>query len=309
MKGDDWASVLHEVSKHRVNQWQRTPVLLVSVLELTIVLLVHTTPDTTLYFTAFIIGRGCGGRAISTLASHQGEPGSMFNPRPVHREFRMWESCRTMPLVGGFSRDLPFPPPLHSGAAPYSPQSPSSALKTSLLRAAQISSLTHSYPTKIRQHWHGSNVFRVHTINTYQNITQPIKIGTRSTRQEHYTPVRSLALSGEGALDKRGNVVLIAPTLLDPQTRTTAPGRWIALKGFDSKGQLLRTDEVNFRRSQIPRAALRDADWSDPFRSRLLMTPAEHYGNQHDRMHILLQTKGHFVAAQYGRLVSSRPVE
>ncbi|KAJ8877305.1 hypothetical protein PR048_021759 [Dryococelus australis] len=34
--------------------------------------------------------------------------------------FRAWESCRTMPLVSGFSRDLPFPPPLHYGAAPYS---------------------------------------------------------------------------------------------------------------------------------------------------------------------------------------------
>ncbi|KAJ8865663.1 hypothetical protein PR048_033183 [Dryococelus australis] len=41
--------------------------------------------------------------------------------------------CRTMPLVGGFSRGSPFPP-LHSGAAPYSLQSLSSALKTSLLR-------------------------------------------------------------------------------------------------------------------------------------------------------------------------------
>ncbi|KAJ8897874.1 hypothetical protein PR048_003227 [Dryococelus australis] len=47
--------------------------------------------------------------------------------------FFKWESCRTMPLVGGFPRDLPFPPPLHSGAAPYSPQSPSSVLKTSQL--------------------------------------------------------------------------------------------------------------------------------------------------------------------------------
>ncbi|KAJ8881822.1 hypothetical protein PR048_018308 [Dryococelus australis] len=34
--------------------------------------------------------------------------------------FRMWESCRTMPLVGGFLGDLPFHPPVHSGAAPYS---------------------------------------------------------------------------------------------------------------------------------------------------------------------------------------------
>ncbi|KAJ8897975.1 hypothetical protein PR048_003335 [Dryococelus australis] len=51
--------------------------------------------------------------------------------------FRKWESCRTMPFVGGFSRGSPVYPAL------YSLQSPSSALKTSLLRAAQISSLTH----------------------------------------------------------------------------------------------------------------------------------------------------------------------
>ncbi|KAJ8889131.1 hypothetical protein PR048_008625 [Dryococelus australis] len=35
-------------------------------------------------------------------------------------EFCMWESCRTMLLVGGFSRESPVPPPLHSDAAPYS---------------------------------------------------------------------------------------------------------------------------------------------------------------------------------------------
>ncbi|KAJ8878268.1 hypothetical protein PR048_018845 [Dryococelus australis] len=44
----------------------------------------------------------------------------------------------------GFLGDLPFLPPIHSCAAPYSLQSGSSALKTSLLRAAQISSLIHS---------------------------------------------------------------------------------------------------------------------------------------------------------------------
>ncbi|KAJ8889401.1 hypothetical protein PR048_008900, partial [Dryococelus australis] len=48
--------------------------------------------------------------------------------------------CR---LSAGFLGDLPFPPPPHSGAAPYSLKSTSSALKTSLLRAAQIFSLTH----------------------------------------------------------------------------------------------------------------------------------------------------------------------
>ncbi|KAJ8867719.1 hypothetical protein PR048_031522 [Dryococelus australis] len=41
-----------------------------------------------------------------------------------------------------FLEDLTFPPPFHSGAAPYSLQSPSSALKTSMLRAVQISSLS-----------------------------------------------------------------------------------------------------------------------------------------------------------------------
>ncbi|KAJ8885902.1 hypothetical protein PR048_012108 [Dryococelus australis] len=51
-------------------------------------------------------------------------------------DLRKWESCQTMPLVGVFS-----PTHLHSGAPSYSLQSPSSALKPSLLRATQISSL------------------------------------------------------------------------------------------------------------------------------------------------------------------------
>ncbi|KAJ8869214.1 hypothetical protein PR048_030786 [Dryococelus australis] len=37
-------------------------------------------------------------------------------------EFRKWESCRTMPLVGGFFSGISrFPPPLHSGVATFSP--------------------------------------------------------------------------------------------------------------------------------------------------------------------------------------------
>ncbi|KAJ8873709.1 hypothetical protein PR048_024542, partial [Dryococelus australis] len=45
--------------------------------------------------------------------------------------------------VPGFLGDLLFPQPFLSGATPFSPQLPSSALKTSLLRATQISSFTH----------------------------------------------------------------------------------------------------------------------------------------------------------------------
>ncbi|KAJ8877883.1 hypothetical protein PR048_022342 [Dryococelus australis] len=37
-------------------------------------------------------------------------------------DIRTWESCRTMPLVGEFSGDFMFPPPVHSGFAPYSPR-------------------------------------------------------------------------------------------------------------------------------------------------------------------------------------------
>ncbi|KAJ8869438.1 hypothetical protein PR048_028428 [Dryococelus australis] len=55
--------------------------------------------------------------------------------------FRKWESCRRMPLLGG---DLPFPPPLHPGAAPYSLQSPLSALKISLFRITPLHSLYRS---------------------------------------------------------------------------------------------------------------------------------------------------------------------
>ncbi|KAJ8895329.1 hypothetical protein PR048_000655 [Dryococelus australis] len=45
----------------------------------------------------------------------------------------------------GFLGHLSFPPPFQSGAASYLYKSPSSALKTSMLRAVQIFSLTHSY--------------------------------------------------------------------------------------------------------------------------------------------------------------------
>ncbi|KAJ8869671.1 hypothetical protein PR048_028664 [Dryococelus australis] len=53
---------------------------------------------------------------FSLLACHQDDPGSI--PGRATPDFRMWESRRTMPLVGGPSRGSPVSPPLHSGAAP-----------------------------------------------------------------------------------------------------------------------------------------------------------------------------------------------
>ncbi|KAJ8866649.1 hypothetical protein PR048_032510 [Dryococelus australis] len=59
--------------------------------------------------------RGRGGRAVNVLTSHQGESGSIC-PSGSLPDFRMWESCRTIPMVDGFSRGSPV------SLAPYSPQ-------------------------------------------------------------------------------------------------------------------------------------------------------------------------------------------
>ncbi|KAJ8874564.1 hypothetical protein PR048_025427 [Dryococelus australis] len=83
-------------------------------------------------YIGWLILRFAGTTAAEWLAC---SPPTKAN-RPGH------QSCRTMPLVGGFSRDLPFPPPVHSGVPHNSSQSPSSALQTTMFRAAQISLLT-----------------------------------------------------------------------------------------------------------------------------------------------------------------------
>ncbi|KAJ8888258.1 hypothetical protein PR048_007745 [Dryococelus australis] len=51
---------------------------------------------------------GRAGRAVSLLAPHLGERGSI--PGRDTQDFRKWESWRTMPLVGGFSRGYPVSP-------------------------------------------------------------------------------------------------------------------------------------------------------------------------------------------------------
>ncbi|KAJ8881491.1 hypothetical protein PR048_017972 [Dryococelus australis] len=43
-------------------------------------------------------------------------------PAVSFSDSRTWGSCRAMPLVGGFTRGYPVPPPLNSVAAPYSPR-------------------------------------------------------------------------------------------------------------------------------------------------------------------------------------------
>ncbi|KAJ8872652.1 hypothetical protein PR048_026261 [Dryococelus australis] len=90
-----------------------------------------------IFNTLLLLNWGRGGSEVRLLAFHLGEPGSI--PGRFTLDFRKWESCRTIPLVGGFFSGIsrfsrPFAPALlHSHLA-----SPSSALKTTLSGAAQI---------------------------------------------------------------------------------------------------------------------------------------------------------------------------
>ncbi|KAJ8871885.1 hypothetical protein PR048_028225 [Dryococelus australis] len=75
--------------------------------------------------------------------SQQGEPGSIPGRVTGFSQVGiMPDDAVGLRVFSGISR---FSHPLHSGAAPFSLQSPSSDLKTLLLRAAQISSLTHTH--------------------------------------------------------------------------------------------------------------------------------------------------------------------
>ncbi|KAJ8869119.1 hypothetical protein PR048_030687, partial [Dryococelus australis] len=73
-----------------------------------------------------------------------------FNPRPGHRILASGNRAGRYRWSAGLLGDLPLPTPLHSGAAPYSLPSPSSALKTSVLRAAHISSLVSPLESTFR---------------------------------------------------------------------------------------------------------------------------------------------------------------
>ncbi|KAJ8889875.1 hypothetical protein PR048_009380 [Dryococelus australis] len=71
-------------------------------------------------------------RCTGLVTSHQGDPGSI--PGRVTPDFRMWESCRTMPLVSGFFRGSPVSPALSFRRC--------SILTSITLIAIHISSLT-----------------------------------------------------------------------------------------------------------------------------------------------------------------------
>ncbi|KAJ8895363.1 hypothetical protein PR048_000695 [Dryococelus australis] len=108
---------------------------------------------------------GIGPWLLSGLSAHLPPRRTGFNPRLGHsRIFTRENRARRYHWLAGFLGDIPFPPPFHSGAALGSPQSPSSALETSLLRAAQISSLTHSLEGRL-------NVKSIHAPDDIEPMT------------------------------------------------------------------------------------------------------------------------------------------
>ncbi|KAJ8897047.1 hypothetical protein PR048_002393 [Dryococelus australis] len=62
---------------------------------------------------------------LKKFSRYREQPVTGLHPRPAGSlpGFRKWQSCRTMPLVGGFSLGYPVFPHLPSGAAPFSPHS------------------------------------------------------------------------------------------------------------------------------------------------------------------------------------------
>ncbi|KAJ8866974.1 hypothetical protein PR048_032836 [Dryococelus australis] len=147
-------------------------------------------------------------------------------------DFRKWESCQTMPLIGWFSRGYPVSPVPSFQAAPYSLQSPSSALEISLLRAAQISSLTQAFFGRFCKFPHeelnvisgDKNISRdkIDAKHVYTEVD--FAIGSHSIRQglDDSQPIADLQGSGDGWKGKarfwpKGSVFVVRKT--DPRHR------------------------------------------------------------------------------------------
>ncbi|KAJ8882051.1 hypothetical protein PR048_018539 [Dryococelus australis] len=102
------------------------------------------------------------------------------SPAGSHRIFACGNRAVRCRWSAGFLGDLPFPLPSHSGAFSYSPQSPSSALRTSMLRAAQISSpnlkvfIWYATDVQLSKSWSHNNPTNTirHTDKTGEKVLQ-----------------------------------------------------------------------------------------------------------------------------------------
>ncbi|KAJ8895044.1 hypothetical protein PR048_000368 [Dryococelus australis] len=138
--------------------------------------------------------------AVSLLAPHQDESGSI--PGRVTPGF---SQVRIMPVdsagrrvFSGISRYLR---PLHSGDAPVHLASPSSVLKTSLLRAAKISSHTHSLTVRRLARWTRVYKFRRKTCIFEHNAVHFKQAGALRIQTAEISANYSRTRQQNGAID------------------------------------------------------------------------------------------------------------
>ncbi|KAJ8875229.1 hypothetical protein PR048_023124 [Dryococelus australis] len=97
-----------------------------------------------------------GSEACRAACSSPTKADRVQSPAGPLPDFRKRESCRTMPLVGGFSRALPFPSALHSAAAPLSPHFTFIGSQDLVVKSPQISQLNPNFvgelPTNRSKH-------------------------------------------------------------------------------------------------------------------------------------------------------------
>ncbi|KAJ8872097.1 hypothetical protein PR048_025698 [Dryococelus australis] len=115
-----------------------------------------------------------------------------FDPRLGHRiGWCHWSA--------GFLKDLPFLPPLHSGAASYSLHSPLSALKTSLLRARTLI------------------LIRIHKSGSHQRLGRPVS--RRNVRDSAQTRHKPRAISASSLRPLSGRHIFARVDVVCPLTR------------------------------------------------------------------------------------------
>ncbi|KAJ8881598.1 hypothetical protein PR048_018084 [Dryococelus australis] len=216
-----------------------------------------------------------------------GRTGSLTEVKRVtkYRRFASGNRAGRCRWSAGFLGDLPFPPSLHSGAAPFSPHftliDSQDLVKFNTLHCASLNPLYLSYlescrPTDPRlksEHRDNHTACRPHAAanilhadgdesmsvyielaysdlhsggnpkdcRTRNEVEDSTKIAIREWTIEHRTPVQSLALSGDGALDACGSVALIAPAFLGLEDGKKPPGRsgCLNLTKFDGTALLM----------------------------------------------------------------------
>ncbi|KAJ8898135.1 hypothetical protein PR048_003495 [Dryococelus australis] len=118
-------------------------------------------------------------------------------------DFRKWESCRTMPLISGFSRGFPVSPtPLFRRHSIFTP--------ITLIGSQDLAVKDRPKPLLLTSHFSGPES----GIST-SKVMSPLKVPEVHAARLHCTPVQSLARRADGAFDRRGSVVRIAPALLN----------------------------------------------------------------------------------------------